>query len=60
MYTVRLLYIALHARAGLKIGPLAENTASYDLMLDMPASASPQKLIQQYETVLAKTVPQAV
>ncbi len=53
-------YIALHTRAGLKIGPVAENTACYDLMLDMPASAGPQKLIQQYETVLAKTVPQAV
>ena len=51
-------FLALHTRAGLKIGPLAENTASYDLMLDMPASADPQKIIQQYEAVLAKTVPQ--
>lgn len=53
-------YLALHVRAGLKIGPVAENTACYDLMLDIPASTGPQKIIQQYETVLAKTIPQPV
>lgn len=53
-------FLALHARAGLKIGPVAENTACYDLMLDMPTSAGPEKIIQQYEAVLSKTVPQAV
>jgi len=51
-------YLALHARAGLKIGPVADNTACYDVMLDMPASAQPEKIIQQYENLLAKTVPQ--
>ena len=52
-------FLALHNRAGLKIGPVAKNTACYDLMLDMP-KASPDKIIQQYESVLAKTVPQTV
>ncbi|MEO0728332.1 MAG: hypothetical protein AAFZ63_27550 [Bacteroidota bacterium] len=52
-------FLALHNRAGLKIGPVTENTACYDLMLDMP-KASPEKIIQQYESVLAKTMPQAV
>lgn len=53
-------FLALHARAGLKIGPVAKNTACYDLMLDMPSSTGPQKIIQQYEALLAKTVAQPV
>ncbi|MGH1433089.1 MAG: DUF6913 domain-containing protein [Lewinella sp.] len=53
-------YLALHTRAGLKIGPVATNPSCYDLMLDMPAKSTPQQIIQQYEQVLAKTVPQKV
>lgn len=53
-------YLALHGRAGLKIGPVATNKACYDLMLDMPTSANPAKIIKQYEGLLAMTVPQAV
>jgi hypothetical protein len=53
-------FLALHLRANLKIGPVAENEACYDLMLDMPASAGPQQIIKQYEGVLAKTMPQPV
>ncbi|WP_367391343.1 hypothetical protein [Lewinella sp. LCG006] len=53
-------YIALHTHAGLKIGPLASNPTCYDLMLDMPATSTPQQIIKQYEQVLARTVPQKV
>jgi hypothetical protein len=53
-------YLVLHTHAGLKIGPIAANASCYDLMLDMPAKSTPQQIIQQYERVLAKTVPQAV
>lgn len=53
-------YLALHTRAALKIGPVADNASCYDLMLDMPANSSPQQIIQQYERILSKTVPQPV
>ncbi len=53
-------YIALHTRAGLKIGPVAAKASCYDLMLDMPAKSTPQQVIQQYERVLARTVAQPV
>ena len=53
-------YLALHTRAGLKIGPVANNASCYDLMLDMSPKSTPQQIIQQYEQILAKTVPQTV
>ena len=53
-------YLALHTRAGLKIGPVANNAACYDLMLDMSPKSTPQQIIQQYEQILARTVPQPV
>jgi len=53
-------FIALHTPANLKIGTVPRHPDCFDLMVDIKPSAKPQQLIQQYEAVLAKTVPQAV
>lgn len=47
--------IVLKTPAALKIGPVAEHTDVYDIMLDMPKSARPDAIIRQYEQILALT-----
>ncbi|MEL7220834.1 MAG: hypothetical protein AAGJ93_05910 [Bacteroidota bacterium] len=52
-------FLALHCPARLKIGPVPSRTDCYDLMLDMPASATPKQIIQQYDAIFAKSLIKA-
>jgi hypothetical protein len=48
-------YLAVGVKAALKIGPVAQYPASYDLMIDLGEQASPRQLIEQAEAILKKT-----
>lgn len=47
-------YITALTPAGLRIGPVTDNTRCYDLMLDVPADTTPQSFFKQMENLLGK------
>lgn len=48
-------FLALHCPARFKIGPVPSRTDCYDLMLDMPSTATPKQIIQQYDAIFDKS-----
>ena len=48
-------YLAAGVQAAMKIGPVAEHSACYDLMIDLGEQVSPRQLIDQAEAILKKT-----
>ncbi len=45
-------YISALSKAKLRVGPFSENTASFDLIIDVPAKADLQHLIKQIDFFL--------
>jgi hypothetical protein len=48
-------YVSMLVRAGLKVGPVSEKTAAYDLMVDVKPSLGLERFIQQTMAILEKT-----
>lgn len=48
-------YISLQTKAQMRIGPVAEHPACYDLMIDCPKKTTPLQFIKQYESILELT-----
>jgi len=47
-------YLTALTPAGLRIGPVTDQTSCYDLMLDIPADTTPQSFFKQMEILLGK------